>query len=125
MNEQWTLKKKLILTFAAILLISGSLMGVALVNISKLMEIVGWNTHTYKVMLQSDAMLLNMVNIETGLRGYVASYRPMSLSRILKLAKTRFPWTRFVPELPIFPRLSLICWLADRRNWSPSPTSLP
>ena len=73
MVDQWTLKKKLYLTFAAILLISGSLMGVALVNINKLIDIVGWNTHTYKVMLQSDDMLVNMVNIETGMRGYVAS----------------------------------------------------
>lgn len=73
MTDQWTLKKKLFLTFAAILLISGSLIGVALVNINKLIDIVDWNTHTYKVMLESDAMLVNMVNIETGMRAYVAS----------------------------------------------------
>jgi len=73
MLDQWTLKKKLLLTFSAILLISGSLMGFALFNIYKLVDIVDWNTHTYEVMHESDAMLLNMVNIETGLRGYVAS----------------------------------------------------
>ena len=73
MFDHWTLKKKLFLTFAVILVISGSLMGFALVNIHKLMDTVGWNTHTYKVMREADSMLLNMVNIETGLRGYVAS----------------------------------------------------
>jgi methyl-accepting chemotaxis protein len=73
MLDQWTLKKKLLLTFAAILVISGSLIGFALVNMHKLMDTVGWNTHTYKVMREADAMLLNMVNIETGLRGFVAS----------------------------------------------------
>ena len=73
MFDQWTLKKKLLLTFAAILVISGSLIGFALVNMHKLMDTVGWNTHTYKVMREADAMLLNMVNIETGLRGFVAS----------------------------------------------------
>ena len=73
MFDQWTLKKKLALTFLAILLISSSLMGFAVLNINKLMDTVGWNTHTYKVMRASDTMLLNMVNIETGMRGFIAS----------------------------------------------------
>lgn len=73
MFNQWTLKKKLFITFAAILLLSTSLMGFALVNINKLIDTVGWNTHTYKVLKAADTMLLNMVNIETGLRGFVAS----------------------------------------------------
>ena len=67
-----TLKKRLTLTFAAILLLAGALIGIALVNTGKMGETVGWNTHTYKVLAQSDSMLLNMVNIETGLRGFVA-----------------------------------------------------
>jgi methyl-accepting chemotaxis protein len=73
MNDQWTLKKKLLFAFVSILFISGSLMTFALFNINKLMETVSWNSHTYKVLQESEAMLLNMVNIETGLRGYVAS----------------------------------------------------
>jgi methyl-accepting chemotaxis protein len=48
-------------------------MGFALININKLIDTMGWNTHTYKVMQESESMLLNMVNIETGLRGFVAS----------------------------------------------------
>jgi len=73
MFDQWTLKKKLFVSFTAILLISGSLISFALINMHKLMDTVGWNTHTYEVMQESEAMLLNMVNIETGLRGFVAS----------------------------------------------------
>ena len=73
MFDQWTLKKKLALTFTAILVIMGVLISVALVNTGKLLETVRWNTHTYNVMNQSEKMLLDMVNIETGLRGFVAS----------------------------------------------------
>ncbi len=72
MSDAWTLKKKLSLTFAAILVIAGALISFALFNTHKLINMVGWNTHTYKVMKQSETMLLNMVNIETGLRGFVA-----------------------------------------------------
>jgi methyl-accepting chemotaxis protein len=73
MFDTWTLKKKLALTFTAILVITGALISVALVNTGKLLETVRWNTHTYNVMNESEKMLLDMVNIETGLRGFVAS----------------------------------------------------
>jgi len=73
MFEHWTLKKKLVLTFAAILVVAGVLFSVAVVNTSKLMETVKWNVHTYKVLQESEALLLSMVNIETGMRGFVAS----------------------------------------------------
>ena len=72
MFEQWTLKKRLTMTFAAILLLAGMLIGVALTNNAKLRDTLTWNTHTHKVLSESDSMLLNMVNIETGLRGFVA-----------------------------------------------------
>ena len=72
MFDNWTLRKRLTLTFAAILLLAGSLLGLALVNTGKLRDTVQWNTHTYEVIARSDSMLLNMVNIETGLRGFVA-----------------------------------------------------
>ena len=72
MFDHWTLKKRLTLTFAAILLLAGLLIGLALVNSLRLRDTVAWNTHTHKVLATSQAMLLNMVNIETGLRGFVA-----------------------------------------------------
>ncbi len=73
MHDQWTLKKRLSVAFAAILLVSGALLTFATVNINKLIGTVGWNTHTYEVLQESEIMLLNMVNIETGLRGFVAA----------------------------------------------------
>jgi methyl-accepting chemotaxis protein len=73
MFESWTLKKRLTLTFAAILAIAGLLISLALVNTGKLRETMAWNGHTYEVLQQSEKMLLSMVNIETGLRGFVAS----------------------------------------------------
>ncbi len=72
MLDHWTLKKRLTLTFAAILALTSLLIGVALFNNGKLRDDVNWNTHTYKVLAESNKMLLNMVNIETGLRGFVA-----------------------------------------------------
>jgi methyl-accepting chemotaxis protein len=72
MDGHWTLKRRLTMTFVGILLLANALIGVALFNTGKLRDTVGWNTHTYKVLAQADAMLLNMVNIETGLRGFVA-----------------------------------------------------
>jgi methyl-accepting chemotaxis protein len=71
--ESWTLKKRLTLTFVTILVMAGVLFSVAVVNIGKMREATAWNTHTYKVLDAGQSMLLDMVNIETGLRGFVAS----------------------------------------------------
>jgi methyl-accepting chemotaxis protein len=72
MFNHWTLKKRLTLTFTAILLLATALISVALVSTGKLRDTVQWNTHTRQVLAEADSMLLNMVNIETGLRGFVA-----------------------------------------------------
>ncbi len=73
MADTWTLKRKLTLTFAAVLLLAATLLAVAVFNFSRMREATGWNTHTQQVMSHGQDMLLNMVNIETGLRGFVAS----------------------------------------------------
>jgi methyl-accepting chemotaxis protein len=72
MFDSWTLKKRMTLTFSAILLIISTLIGIALLNAGKVRETVHWNTHTYQVLTESQRMLENMINIETGLRGFVA-----------------------------------------------------
>lgn len=72
MFDSWTLKKRMTLTFSAILLIISTLIGIALLNANKLRDTVHWNTHTYQVLTESQRMLENMINIETGLRGFVA-----------------------------------------------------
>ncbi|ALV07867.1 methyl-accepting chemotaxis protein [Roseateles depolymerans] len=69
----WTLKKKLVATFATVLALAGLLIAIALTNTNRLLETVRWNTHTYEVLSEADKLLLSMVNIETGLRGFVAS----------------------------------------------------
>ncbi|WP_054021578.1 methyl-accepting chemotaxis protein, partial [Piscinibacter sakaiensis] len=73
MFAHWTLKKRLVATFAAILALAGALIAVALVNNARLLDSVKWNTHTYQVLSESEKLLLSMVNMETGVRGFVAS----------------------------------------------------
>jgi methyl-accepting chemotaxis protein len=73
MYTKWTLKKRLALTFSTLLAVAGVLIGVALVNTGRLLETVSWNTHTYQVLREAEKALLSMVNIETGMRGFVAS----------------------------------------------------
>ncbi|MFN9773541.1 MAG: methyl-accepting chemotaxis protein [Burkholderiales bacterium] len=72
MFKGWTLKKRLTLTFVALLTTACALIGVAIFNNARLGETVKWNAHTHNVLAESGRMLLNMVNIETGLRGFVA-----------------------------------------------------
>ena len=72
MITQWTLKKRMTLTFAAIVAIAIGLVTTAVINTSVLRDKLHWNEHTHAVLAESDNMLLNMVNIETGLRGFVA-----------------------------------------------------
>nr|WP_304622829.1 methyl-accepting chemotaxis protein [Pelomonas sp. P8] len=71
--NHWTLKKKLFATFVSLLAVAGLLITIALVNTHRLLDTVKWNTHTYEVLTESEKLLLSMVNIETGLRGFVAS----------------------------------------------------
>jgi methyl-accepting chemotaxis protein len=71
--ESWTLKKKLTLTFATILVVAGALFSIAVVNIGKMRDATDLNTRTFKALDAGQGMLLDMVNIETGLRGFIAS----------------------------------------------------
>jgi len=68
-----TLKKRITYNFAVILVIAVLLITTATLSLSKLTNVMGWNAHTYEVIGQGQAMLVNMVNIETGTRGFVAS----------------------------------------------------
>ncbi|MBP1314181.1 methyl-accepting chemotaxis protein [Herbaspirillum sp. 1130] len=63
------------LTLAFLCLVVVSLIGssISLYNFSKLEDASAMNVHTYEVMGAADDMLLNLVNVETGIRGYVAS----------------------------------------------------
>ena len=73
MFDNFTLKKKLVSAFAALLLLAVFLLGFASYSLSRLDDANRWNTHTFHVMDQGGGMLLNMVNMETGVRGFVVS----------------------------------------------------
>jgi methyl-accepting chemotaxis protein len=63
-------------TVVTILLV---LAAVAYINLAKLAEANRWNTHTYQVMEQVQLMLLDLVNMETGQRGFSLSGNEGSL----------------------------------------------
>ncbi|MCO4855567.1 methyl-accepting chemotaxis protein [Herbaspirillum sp. WGmk3] len=68
-----TVGRKLGLAFFCMAIVSLVGSGLSLFNFNKLEGASAMNIHTYEVMGKADEMLVNMVNIETGIRGYVAS----------------------------------------------------
>jgi methyl-accepting chemotaxis protein len=72
MFNEWTLKKRMTLTFAAILALAFALIATAVVKTNMLRESVKWNDHAHAVLEESEHLILYMLNIETGLRGFVA-----------------------------------------------------
>ncbi|WP_199901746.1 CHASE3 domain-containing protein, partial [Herbaspirillum sp. B65] len=73
MYSSLTVGRKLGLAFLCMVVVSLVGSGLSLFNFNKLENASAMNIHTYEVMGQADDMLINMVNIETGIRGYVAS----------------------------------------------------
>ncbi|MEH3086197.1 MAG: methyl-accepting chemotaxis protein [Xylophilus ampelinus] len=73
MPDTWTLKKKLTLTFTAILFLAGTLIVMAVFNLGHMQESTRWDTHTHEVIEKGQAMLLDTANIQTGVRGFIAS----------------------------------------------------
>lgn len=61
------------LAFGSVVVVALIGSSVSFFNFNQLKNASNLNIHTYEVMGASDDMLLNMVNIETGVRGYVAS----------------------------------------------------
>jgi len=73
MFSSLTVGKKLALAFGSVVVVALIGSSVSFFNFNQLSNASKLNVHTYEVMGASDDMLLNMVNIETGIRGYVAS----------------------------------------------------
>ena len=61
---------RLALAFASVIAVFVLVTGAAVNSQQRLAEAERWNEHTYKVLGTADAMLLSMVNMETGARGY-------------------------------------------------------
>ncbi|WP_370869339.1 methyl-accepting chemotaxis protein [Variovorax ginsengisoli] len=68
-----TVAQRLGTAFACVIVIFLGVAAVALYTGSRLAEADNWNSHTYKVLDTADTMLVNMVNMETGNRGYLMS----------------------------------------------------
>jgi methyl-accepting chemotaxis protein len=68
-----TVGRKLGVAFGIVVLISLIGSAISIVNFLKLNQANGWNIHSYQVLRANDDMLTSMVNLETGVRGYVAS----------------------------------------------------
>jgi methyl-accepting chemotaxis protein len=68
-----TVGQKLAGAFATLVVVAVIGCGVSLLNFSRLNDANTWNDHSYQVLRTSDDMLAQMLNIETGIRGFVLS----------------------------------------------------
>ncbi len=68
-----TVGQKLAGAFGIVILISLIGSAISIINFLRLNDANGWNIHSYRVLRANDEMLANMVNMETGVRGYVIS----------------------------------------------------
>ncbi|MGZ0003319.1 methyl-accepting chemotaxis protein [Burkholderia gladioli] len=71
--KKLTVGQKLAGAFGVVILISLIGSAITIINFLRLNEANGWNIHSYGVLRANDDMLANMVNMETGVRGYVIS----------------------------------------------------
>jgi methyl-accepting chemotaxis protein len=74
-----SLGKKLFSGFAAVLVILIILSTITFTNFSRLHETTNWNTHTYEVLLGQEGILQDMINMETGQRGFALTGDEKSL----------------------------------------------
>ncbi|MEC5163661.1 MULTISPECIES: methyl-accepting chemotaxis protein [unclassified Janthinobacterium] len=80
---------RLYLGFACVIALLGVMVAVALANFATLAQANAINAHTYEVLDEVDGMLENLINIETGERGYVITGQEASLEP-LNMGKTGF-----------------------------------
>jgi len=71
--KRLTVGQRLAGAFSALVVVALIGSGISLLNFSRLIDANTWNVHSYEVLRTSDDMLTQMVNMETGIRGYVAS----------------------------------------------------
>ncbi|WP_042301101.1 methyl-accepting chemotaxis protein [Paraburkholderia kururiensis] len=71
--KSMTVGQKLGVAFGIVVVISLIGSAISIFNFLKLNQANGWNIHSYQVLRANDDMLTNMVNMETGVRGFVAS----------------------------------------------------
>ena len=64
---------RLSMSFSIVGLVLVAIIAMAYVNLGKYAATSGWNTHTYKVLEQTQDILESLINIETGQRGYLVA----------------------------------------------------
>ena len=67
------LRTRIYASFGAVLLVMIVIIGAAMMSASRQTDAEGWSKHTSEVLDEGNAMLLAMVNAETGMRGFVAA----------------------------------------------------
>jgi len=65
--------RKFGLTFAALVLISVIMSVVSFISLRQIKTLDGWTTHTYEALEIADQMLGSVINMETGMRGFLIS----------------------------------------------------
>ena len=71
--QNLSIGRRLSLAFASVIGIFLIVCGTALHTAGNLAEADDWNTHTYEVLATGEGMLVSMINMETGTRGYLLS----------------------------------------------------
>jgi methyl-accepting chemotaxis protein len=69
--NQLTVSKRLLTAFGAVIVVFLIVAGVSFYSNLKLRDADHWNQHTVKVLKTGEGMLVSMVNMETGARGYL------------------------------------------------------
>ncbi|UXY13952.1 methyl-accepting chemotaxis protein [Chitiniphilus purpureus] len=71
MFQTLTIAKKLTLGFACVISLLLLLAGFSYLNVTRLTNTVNWNIHTYEVITEANALLEQMLNLQTGSRGFL------------------------------------------------------
>lgn len=68
--NDYNIGKKLIISFALVIVVLLTLSTVVFVNVSSYITANTWNTHTYEVLSDFEGIVTSMINMETGQRGF-------------------------------------------------------
>lgn len=64
-------KPRILAALAAPVLLMIVIGAIALTSLSRITRTQGWVNHTYNVLAQSEAIVANAVDVETGMRGFL------------------------------------------------------
>lgn len=80
MFSKLSISQKIYAGFALMVAIIAIIIGASYRGFSAMREASDWNVHTYEVLNQIDDILGSLVNIETGMRGFVITGKPTFLA---------------------------------------------